>query len=304
MLNADRLQSWTFPALEKQYNERDTMLYAASLGFGQDPLDPQQLRFVYEKDLKAVPTFAALLCHPGRWTVAPELGVTLNKTVHGEQRVFLHQPLPASGHFKARARVHAVEDKGEKGAIIHAARTMFDAVGGAPVASILHSTFCRSDGGFGRSFGTPPVSEKCPDDRVPDAVIDLETRPEAAVLYRLNNDLNPLHIDPDYAKKAGFDRPILHGLCTWGLAARAILAAVLDYDVMQLRSIEARFSRPVFPGESIRFDIWKEPRLCRFRARVEERNVTVLDSGRALIGPDHQAPDYAFLDDTAEEGEV
>lgn len=291
MLNVDALEAWEFPLLEQRYRADQTMLYAATLGFGQDPLSPGQLRFVYEKDLVAVPTFAAILCHPGRWTVAPELRVTLNKTVHGEQRVFLHRPLPPEGDLVARARVHAVQDKGAKGALIHAARTMYDRASGEPVASILHSTFCRADGGFGREFGSAPVAEPLPE-RAPDAVVDIVTRPEAAVLYRLNNDRNPLHIEPAYAAKAGFDRPILHGLCTWGLASRAILQGVLEYDQTPLRSVEARFSRPVFPGETVRFDIWREDRLCRFRARIKARDVTVLDAGRCLLGDGHDAPEY------------
>lgn len=291
MLNVDALEAWEFPLLEQSYSMDETMLYAATLGFGQDPLSAGQLRFVYEKDLAAVPTFAAILCHPGRWTAAPELGVTLTKTVHGEQRVFLHQPLLPAGSLVSKARVQAVQDKGEKGALIHAARTMYDRASGAPVASILHSTFCRADGGFGREFGAVPVVEKVPE-RVPDVVVDIETRPEAAILYRLNKDRNPLHIDPAYAAKAGFDRPILHGLCTWGLAARAMLQGVLDYDETRLRSVEARFSRPVFPGETVRFEIWREEGLCRFRAKVEARGVTVLDAGRCLVGDGHDAPNY------------
>ncbi|MFY0634965.1 MAG: MaoC family dehydratase N-terminal domain-containing protein [Vannielia sp.] len=291
MLNVDALEGWEFPLLEQRYTADQTMLYAATLGFGQDPLSAGQLRFVYEKELAAVPTFAAILCHPGRWTAAPELGVTLTKTVHGEQRVFLHKPLPPEGDLVARARVHAVQDKGEKGALIHAARTLYDRAGGDPVASILHSTFCRADGGFGREFGTVPKAEPLPE-RAPDVVVDIETRPEAAVLYRLNKDRNPLHIDPEYAARAGFERPILHGLCTWGLAARAMLEGVLEHDETGLRSIEARFSRPVFPGETVRFLIWREDGLCRFRARVEARDVTVLEAGRCLMGAGHDAPAY------------
>ncbi len=300
MLNIEELENWQFPILEQSYSASDTILYAVSLGFGQNPLNRNELSYVYEKDLRAIPTFAALLCHPGRWTGAPELGVTLAKTVHGEQRLFLHKPLPVEGFLTARARVHAVEDKGSRGALIHTARTIFDEIG-EPVASVLHSSFCRADGGFDRSFGAILRSKSVPV-RAPDVVINLETRPEAAVLYRLNGDLNPLHIDPDYAKIAGFERPILHGLCTWGLAARAILKGVLDYDAASLRSIEARFSRPVFPGETICFEIWKEDGLCRFRARVKDRDVTVLDAGRALLGSGHAAPDYTVLDDVAHGG--
>lgn len=297
-LNIDALEGWAFPRLEQDYTDKDTMLYAVSLGFGQDPLDAAQLPYVYEKDLQAVPTMPAILCHPGRWTADPILGVTLNKVVHGEQRVFLHQPLPATGRLYARAKVTAVEDKGAKGAVIHAARTMFDAVTDAPIASVLHSTFCRADGGFGRDFGPAPKATPCPD-RAPDIQLDIETRPEQALIYRLNIDRNPLHADPVYAAKAGFDRPILHGLCTYGLAARALLPTVAGGDATAIRSVECRFSRPVFPGETVRFQIWTAPDHVSFRARVEARDVTVLDAGRALLGAGHPAPEYALLENTA-----
>jgi len=297
-LNVDALEAWEFPRLEQEYDDKDTMLYAVSLGFGQDPLDPAQLPFVFEKGLKVVPTMPAILCHPGRWTADPVLGVTLNKVVHGEQRIFLHRDLSPEGRLYARAKVMAVEDKGEKGAVIHAARTMFDAATHEPVASVLHSTFCRADGGFGRDFGPAPQATPCPE-REPDLEIDIETRPEQALIYRLNIDRNPLHADPAYAAKAGFPRPILHGLCTYGLAARALLPTVAGGDASAIRSVECRFSRPVFPGETVRFHIWSEPDRAYFRARVEARDVTVLDAGRALLGCGHPAPDYAVLEEGA-----
>lgn len=297
-LNVDALEAWDFPRLEQDYDDKDTMLYAVSLGFGQDPLDPAQLPFVYEKGLKAVPTMPAILCHPGRWTANPVLGVTLNKVVHGEQRIFLHKELAPEGRLYARAKVMAVEDKGEKGAVIHAARTMFDASTDEPVASVLHSTFCRADGGFGREFGPVPLATSCPQ-RAHDLEVDVETRPEQALIYRLNIDRNPLHADPAYAAKAGFDRPILHGLCTYGLAARALLPTVAGGDAAAIRSVECRFSRPVFPGERVRFQIWSEGDRAYFRARVEARDVTVLDAGRALLGRGHPAPDYALTGETA-----
>jgi len=297
-LNVDALEAWYFPRLEQSYTEKDTLLYAVSLGFGQDPVNPAELPLVYENGLKAVPTMAAILCHPGQWSADPVLGVTRSKVVHGEQRVFLHQPLRPEGRLYARARVAAVEDKGEKGALIHAARTMFDAESGAPVASVLHSSFCRADGGFGRSFGLLPQATPCPN-RAPDAKIDVVTRPEQALIYRLNRDRNPLHADPAYAARAGFDRPILHGLCTYGLAVRALLSTVAKGEVEAIRSVECRFSRPVFPGETVRFQIWEEGDRAFFRARVEARGVTVLDAGRALLGDGHFAPDYALLEETA-----
>lgn len=294
-LNVDALEAWEFPALVQNYDEADSLLYAVSLGFGQDPMDPAQLRFAYEAGLQAVPTMAAILCHPGRWTADPVLGVTLSKVVHGEQRIFFHRPLTASGALYARAKVAAVEDKGEKGAVIHAARTLFDAQSHAPIASVLHSTFCRADGGFGRSFGPVPAPTPCPR-RAPDYQIDIATRPEQALIYRLNKDRNPLHADPAYAERAGFERPILHGLCTYGLAMRALLPVVAGNDPAQIRSVECRFSRPVFPGEIVTFQIWNEGDHAAFRARVEARDVTVLDAGRALLGAEHLDPDYAVME--------
>ncbi|RDE09566.1 MaoC family dehydratase [Pelagibacterium lacus] len=291
-LNIEALRAFTFPELRQTYDDRDSMLYAASLGFGQDPLDAGQLKFVFERDLHAVPTMAAILCHPGTWSSDPVFAITRSKVVHGAQRVFLHAPLPPAAELVADARILAVEDKGEKGAIIHVVRTMRDASSGTPIASVLHATFCRADGGFGGGFGEVPAAHTLPD-RAPDMVVELETRPEAALIYRLNIDRNPLHADPEYARRAGFPRPILHGLCTYGLAARALLAGVLDYDSDLLRSIECRFSAPVFPGETIAFEIWRDGDVASFRAVVREREAKVLDAGRALIGADVETPLYA-----------
>lgn len=290
-LDIQALRDWRFPTLTHSHTEVDTLLYGVSLGFGQDPTDPGQLSFAYEARLQAVPTMAAILCHPGPWSADPRFGITRAKVVHGEQRVFLHRPLPVAGTLQTTPRILAVEDKGDKGALIHVARTLRDIADGAPVASILHSTFCRADGGFGSGFGTAPISHRLPD-RAPDLCIDLPTRPEAALLYRLNNDRNPLHADPDYARRAGFDRPILHGLCSYGMAARALLHGLLDHDATLLRSVEARFSAPFYPGETLSFEIWRDGNLASFRALVRDRGVRVLDAGRALLGPTAPDPDY------------
>jgi len=295
-LNLEAFERRKFPLLRQRYTDKDTMLYAVSIGFGQDPLSPLELPFVFEEDLKAVPTFAAILCHPGVWTSDPAFGVTRQKVVHGEQRIFVHQPLAPEAELFAHASVYGVEDKGEKGAIIHAARTMFDQTTREPVVSVLHSSFARADGGFGRNLGrAAEPNQPCPA-TAPDFEIDIVTRPEQALIYRLNIDRNPLHASPAYAARAGFDRPILHGLCTYGLAARALLLTIAKGDPNLIRSVECRFSRPVFPGETVRFQFWDQGDRVSFRARVEARDVTVLDAGRALLGPDHQAPDWAMTE--------
>lgn len=207
--------------------------------------------------------------------------------------MFLHRPLPAEAALVAEAWLAAVEDKGEKGAVIHVARTLRAEDDGRPVASVLHSTFCRADGGFGGGFGPPPAAHRLPE-RPADLVVQIETRPEAALIYRLNIDRNPLHADPAYARKAGFPRPILHGLCTYGLAARALLQGLLDWDAAQLRSVEARFSAPLYPGETVAFEIWRDGAVASFRATVPARGVKVLDAGRALLGAEAPRPDWAL----------
>lgn len=285
-LNFEAVRDWQFQSPVQQYTDRDTMLYALSLGFGVDPLDEQELDFVYEKQLRAVPTMAAVLCHLGPWMGDPRTGATREKIVHGEQRISFHAVLPPAATLLARARVVGIEDKGaDKGAVVHVERTLFDRDTDTPLATIVHTSFCRADGGFGASFGSTFIRHSLPE-RSPDASCELTTLPGAALLYRLNVDRNPLHVDPAVARRAGFDRPILHGLCTYGMAARALLRSVLAYDTSRLMSFDARFSSVVLPGETLCFDFWRDGEVVSFRAIAKERNKTVLDNGRAVIRSD------------------
>lgn len=282
-LNASALRDWVFDDKYQTYTDRDTMLYALSVGFGADPVDPRQLPFVYERDLLAVPTMAATLCHLGPWIGDPRTGVTRTKVVHGEQRMFFHAPLPPAGRLVARSRVIGVEDKGaDKGALVHVERAISDADSGQPLVTIIHTSFCRADGGFGESFGDSFVPQRVPD-REPDRIDQVVTRADAALLYRLNVDRNPLHVDPEVARRAGFERPILHGLCTYGVVARVLLAQWLDFDPAALASLEVRFSSAVLPGESLRVESWRDGNVLSFQAFVEERGKKVLDSGRAQL---------------------
>src|SRR5690606_25993227 len=175
-LNIEAFENWTFPSLSQSYTDKDTMLYAVSIGFGQDPLSPLELPFVFEEGLKAVPSFAAILCHPGAWSSDPAFGVTRHRVVHGEQRIFMHQPLPPEGKLFAHASVYGVEDKGEKGAIIHAARTLSDHQTKLPIVSVLHSSFARADGVFGSNLGKTPEPTGPRPATAPDLEIDIVTR--------------------------------------------------------------------------------------------------------------------------------
>lgn len=283
-LNATALRDWAFDDRHQTITDRDTMLYALSIGFGADPTDERELPFVYEKDLRAVPTMAATLCHLGAWTDDARSGVTRAKVVHGEQRMRFHAPLPPCARLVGRARVAGLEDKGaDKGALMHVERIISDADTGEALITILQTSFCRADGGFGESFGPSPAAHELPP-RKPDLVVDVPTRPDAALLYRLNVDRNPLHADPQAARRAGFDKPILHGLCTYGIAARVLITSLLDYRVEQLQSLDVRFSSWVVPGETLSFEIWRDGHVASFRAFVRDRGKKVLDNGRADIG--------------------
>jgi acyl dehydratase len=186
---------------------------------------------------------------------------------------------------RGRARVAAVVDKGAgKGAVIYVESTLSDDASGEPIARLWSATFARADGGFGGSSESPRTPHRLPEGgRAPDAVCDLPTFANQALLYRLNGDLNPLHSDPATAKRAGFERPILHGLCTYGLTAHAVLRSFCGYDPARLRGFDLRFSAPVIPGETVSVEMWRDGEVVSFRAFVRARNAKVVDNGRAVI---------------------
>jgi acyl dehydratase len=284
MLDYEICKNWTFPDIVHRYSERDTMLYALGLGYGHDPMDRGALRFVYEKGLQAVPTMAAVMGSPGIWWRDPKTGADAVKLVHGEQDVRLLRPLPAKGCVIARNRVVSLTDKGVgKGAVAVVLRTLVDEASGDTVAESRNVTFLRGDGGFSADGGrSDPGPEPLP--AVPERAADFElsyaTRPESALIYRLSGDVNPLHADPDVAAKAGFDRPILHGLCTYGMAARAVIERVLDHDAARLKRLALRFTSPVWPGEAVRYELWRDgATLLRLRASVDARKTVVLNNG-------------------------
>jgi acyl dehydratase len=246
-------------------------------------MDEAQLQFVYEKNLKAVPTMPVVLGYPGFWVKDPASGIDWVKIVHGEQALTLHRPIPAAGTIIGRTRIKALVDKGkDKGALLIQERSIVDKASGALLATLDHTTFCRGDGGFGKGDAAPPSPPPVPD-TPPDASCDLPTLPQAALIYRLCADNNPLHADPAVAKAAGFPRPILHGLCSYGVAGHAILKTYCGYDPAKLKGLSLRFSAPVFPGETIRTEMWNRGDAILFRSRVVERNIVVLNNGVAII---------------------
>jgi acyl dehydratase len=240
------------------------------------------LRYVYEEGLAAFPTMGNVLGYPGFWMKDPGTGVDWVRIMHGEQQLTLHRDLPTSGSVIGRTRVKQIVDKGEgRGAIVLAERVVSDAHSGEALCTVIQSTFCRGDGGCGGPGGTIPSPPRIPD-RQPDEVVSISTLPQAALIYRLSGDWNPLHADPAVATAAGFPRPILHGLATFGFAARA-LTSLLPGGV-ELAEIAARFTAVVFPGEVIETRIWREPD-ARYLLQCRVGDRVVLDGGRAGVRP-------------------
>ncbi len=281
MIDHEKLLNYAIPEVRQRVTPHDAVLYALSIGFGQDPMDARQIPFVStHRGPAVVPAMAVVLGHPGFWLGRPDTGVDAVKLVHGEQEIELHAPIPAEGEVIGRTRVTGIVDKGAgKGALLYSEKRLTDAASGALLAVTRSTTFLRGDGGFGGPSGPVRPPNPMPE-TAPDITLDLPTRPEQAFYYRLNGDDNPLHTEPEVAARAGFPRPILHGLCTLGVVTHALLRELCGYDPARLRALSLRFSAPVFPGETIRTEIWRDG---AFRARVVERDIIVVNNGKAEI---------------------
>lgn len=284
-IDRDALLNWHFPDIVQTYAERDTMLYGLGLGLGSDPLDPAQLRFVYEDGLRALPSMAVTLGYPGFWLRDPKTGADWTKLLHGEQGLRMMKPLPASGTVIGRTRVTDVIDKGAgRGALVLTERDLLDQASGALLCRLTSTSFLRGDGGFGGPNRPSAPPHPIPD-RAPDTEVEFRTLPQAALIYRLSGDYNPLHADPAVARSVGFDRPILHGLCTFGVAAYAVLVGAAGGDPDRLTALDVRFTAPVYPGETVVTEIWTgDDGIASFRCRVRERDLLVLNNGRAEVG--------------------
>ncbi|MHB0773008.1 MaoC family dehydratase [Bradyrhizobium sp. 1.29L] len=270
---------------EYSYTERDVMLYAYGIGMGADPLDERELAFVNDatatpRPLKVVPTFAsvaALGAAPG------EMNINRVMSVDGERDITFHKPLSTLAHVVADSSVLAVFDKGkDKGAVIRYQTALKDTEGDL-LATLVISRFARGDGGFGGPSGCQAKPHQVPT-RAADRTIDITTRPDQALVYRLCGDRNPLHSDPEFARRAGFPKPILHGMCTYGITCRAILQTYADHDPTAFRRHAARFSSPVYPGETLTVEMWKDGNLISFEAKVRARGATVVSNGMAILG--------------------
>jgi len=282
-INYEQLMAWPFEDVRHRYTQRDTMLYALGVGLGVDPLNETELRFVYEKNLLALPTLPVVLGYPGMWMKDPATGIDAVRLVHGEQGLVIHRLPAPEGEVIGRTKVTGIVDKGTgKGALVYTERTVHDAASGELLATLTSTTFCRADGGFGGPTGPVKTVHELPA-RAADHSVDFATQPRAALIYRLSGDYNPLHAEPAVASAAGFKQPILHGLATYGIAGWALTQRVCGGDPSALQSLDVRFSSPVYPGETIRTELWVDGKVVSFRARAVERDIVVLNNGRAEL---------------------
>ena len=235
------------PPMSFEYDDRDVMLYA--LGVGASELD-----FVFERNLKVLPTFAVIPGFPAMMGLAATVEINPVMLVHGEQRIKLHKPIPTKGKLTTAGKVTGVYDKGKGALLVVEAETKDDK--GEVLFANTAGVFVRGAGDFGGERG-PEAGNKAPE-RAPDKSVEMQTLPIQAMIYRLSGDRNPLHIDPAFAKMAGYDTPILHGLCTYGHVGRAVLSEYCDNDPARMTGLEVRFSRVVFPGDSITTEMWDE----------------------------------------------
>jgi len=281
-LDYEKLLRWQKNGVVREYTARDTIIYALATGVGLDTSDDDYLKFVYEKDLQALPTMASVLGNPWGWVYEANAGVTRLKHVLAGHAIVFHKALPVQGCVYTDSRIKSIVDKGaEKGALLYTERRLYDKATGDLLCTLDTTMFCRADGGFGGPTGPIPTPAAVPE-RPADLVYDLATSRQAALIYRLWGDGNPLHVDPAVGRAAGFKAPILHGLCTFSAATYALLRLCYGSDPSRLGAIEARFSAPVYPGDTIRTEIWRDGDNTFFQSRVPERNVTVLSNGHAL----------------------
>ena len=272
------LLGWEFAPIPFRVTPRDAILFGLSLGLGSAPTDPRQLRHVYENGLIPYPTMPVVLGSPGMWF--GHAGLDARKVLHGAQALELLSPVPLDTDLVALNAVSDLVDRGrDKGAVVEVTRRI-ETADGTPVAKVISTYMCMGDGGFGGSKTRPSAAPQPRPDRDADQRASIPTLPQAALLYRLNGDVNPLHADPATAAKLGFDRPILHGLCTLGHTVRGLIDTLCDGDATRLRGLSARMSRPVFPGETLEVSIWRDGGPVHFETAVAERGVTVLSGGR------------------------
>ena len=262
--------------LEFSYTQRDSIIYGLGIGLGKDPMDATELKYVYENGLIAFPSMATNFQYKSPILLKAKLNMIM--IVHGEQRIILHQPMPSEAVVISDTRVTNCYDRGaSKGAIIEVETNVRLKKDDSPLCTLTSKTFARGDGGFGGE--DVPASTPVELSGSPDIVHEVTTTEDQALIFRLSGDSNPLHSDPNFAKMAGYPKPILHGLCSYGVACRSIVETLCEKNSKRLKRFDVRFSSPVFPGETIVTEMWKKDDEIHFQSKVKERDIVVLKKG-------------------------
>lgn len=265
------------------WSDEDVILYNLGVGAGNPPTDPAELKYAYEGDLVAVPAYGtippfAMMMSLG---TVDGLDIELARILHGDQRLTIHSPIPTSGTVTQTGKVVDVFDKGRGALIVIEVVSVLEKTG-EPLFTNRSGIYVRGEGGFGGDSG-PSTGNLAPD-RDPDHVVQSVTLPQQALLYRMaSGDKNPLHADPGFAAFAGFDRPILHGLCTYGIVLKAVVGSALGGQPEDVASWEARFTGHVFPGETLITKIWEEGGDYIVEAETQERGKTVLGNAAVTV---------------------
>jgi acyl dehydratase len=272
-----KIKSWRFEEVVHTYGIRDTLLYALGVGVGFDPLDSDQLRYTYEDALSALPSMAVVLGYNGFWLNDPDTGLDWKAVLHMSDEIELFAPIKPEGTVVGRMMVEEIYDKGAgRGAILQTRRDILDEAGNL-IGRVRQLEYCRGEGGFLGPEAPRPVRRQLPD-RAPDAIYEMPTQPNQALIYRLSGDMNPLHVDPRVAKDVGFDRPILHGRSTLGASSYAALR-FSGRRAEDVQCMKLNFTAPVFPGDTLAVRLWKNDGKIVFSASALERDVLVADEG-------------------------
>ena len=266
---------------QTSYTKDQVILYHLGVGAGHPPTDPNELEYTYEKNLKVLPSFGVIptFGSMGNLGSVPGLEFNFATLLHGEQDLEVHQPIPPEATITNKARIAEIWDKGKAALVVLQVDSAAES--GNPLFTNRFSLFLRGEGGFGGESG-PKAGNAAPE-REPDGVIERKSLPQQALIYRLSGDKNPLHADPEFAKMAGFDKPIIHGLCSYGIVCKAIVDGVLGGDVAKVARYQARFAGVGFPGETYVVSYWKEGDVILFEARSKERDAKIISNAAITV---------------------
>ena len=279
-IEPDKALGTEFPEAQGSWEPDDVILYHLGVGAGVPATEPAELEYTYEQNLKVLPSFGVIPVFGSLGGLFSVPGLSFNPVMllHGEQDIEIARPIPTQAKVVSSGRIANIYDKGKGAVVVIEAVTSDDA---GPLFTNRFSVFLRGEGGFGGERGPEPGNVA--PDREPDRVVESQTLPQQALLYRLSGDKNPLHADPNFAAMGGFDKPILHGLCTFGIACKAVVDSELGGDVTKVARYQVRFSGHVFPGETIVTSIWREDGKLLLQATTKERGLPVLTNAAITL---------------------